>query len=92
MTFVVQLSSSTSEGITVGYATQAAAARKARVDFVPRERHGWFLAGRFGGDADHRRDRRHRPRGERAVQVILSAPSGATIADGAAVGTIIDND
>jgi Calx-beta domain-containing protein len=93
MTFTVSLSSSTSETITVDYATKTVAGgAKAGVDFVPESGIVAFSPGDTAetltiavrGDTVQEENERFR--------VILSSPSGATIADGTAVGTIIDND
>jgi hypothetical protein len=91
--FTVQLSSSTSETITVDYATQTVAGgAKARLDFVPETGTVAFSPGDTAetltiavlGDTIPEENERFR--------VVLSSPSGATISDGSAVGAIIDND
>jgi Calx-beta domain len=93
MAFPVQLSSSTSETITVAYATQTVAGgAKARLDFVPESGTVVFSPGDTAetetiavlGDTIHEENER--------FKMVLSSPSGATIADGSAAGVIIDND
>lgn len=93
MVFTVSLSEPAAGTVTVNYATQAISrGAKPGVDFQPESGTVTFASGDtsqpisitiFGDTVNERNER---------FRVVLSNPSGATIADGIALGTIIDND
>jgi Calx-beta domain len=93
MAFTVQLSSSTSETITVDYATQTVVGgAQAGIDFVSETGTVVFSPGESAETLTVAVRGDTLDEGNERFRVVLSSPSGATIADGTAVGTIVDND
>jgi hypothetical protein len=93
MAFTVQLSSSTSERITVDYATQTVVGgAQAGIDFVSETGTVVFSPGESAETLTVAVRGDTLDEGNERFRVVLSSPSGATIADGTAVGTIVDND
>lgn len=94
-TFMVTLSGSSDQTVTVGYATRDGSAintSRKKGDYAPENGTLTFAPGETKGEITVSVTGNRKSERDETFLVILSNPSNATVEDGEATGTIVDDD